>query len=67
MTRPKPRIEISNCTITTNNAANEHTRAAVEALAKAAEANANAIREIAEALKNNSAPSYGMYFENGDY
>lgn len=35
--------------------ANEHTRSAVEALSKAAEANANAIAAIANALKGGNA------------
>lgn len=42
---------IENVNITNSSAANEHTRAAVEALAGAATANANAIAEIARALK----------------
>lgn len=42
---------VENCSIVNTSAANEHTRAAVEALANAATANANAIAEIARALK----------------
>lgn len=55
---------ISNCHIETHSAANEHTRAAVVALASAAQANAEAIREIAKALQNN-APSYGICINGG--
>lgn len=43
-----------------SNAANKHTRAAIEALAAAATANANAIAAIAKALEG--APAYGIYF-----
>lgn len=46
---------IENVTVTNISAANEHTRAAVEALAAAATANANAIAEIARALKGSPA------------
>lgn len=50
--KPIRNITVDNCTITATNApTNEHTRAAVEALAKAAEANANAILEISRALR----------------
>jgi hypothetical protein len=51
---------ISNCHIETHSAANEHTRAAVTALAAAAQANAEAITQIAKALQHN-APTYGIY------
>lgn len=54
---------ISNCNITTHSAANEHTRAAVEALAAAAKANAESITQIAKALQGSSTPSYGIYIE----
>ena len=50
---------ISNCNISTHSAANEHTRAAVEALAAAAQANAEAIAQIAKALQG--LPTYGIY------
>lgn len=46
-----------------NTAANEHTRAAVEALADAAARNAEAIAEIARALQPGTAPVYGIYLE----
>ncbi len=57
----KPTISISDVSITTEvkTEANEHTRAAVEALARAAEANANAIAEIAKALKGGGAEYNG--------
>lgn len=46
---------ITNCSVVNSSAANEHTRAAVEALAAAAKANADAIAEIARALKGSPA------------
>jgi len=45
-----PSYSVSNCTITNNSSANEHTRAAVEALANAVAENARAITAIAQAL-----------------
>jgi hypothetical protein len=51
----KPTYTVQNCTITNTSAANEHTRAAVEALAAAAKANAEAISRIADALKGSPA------------
>lgn len=51
---------ISNCNFTANNAANEHTRAAVLALAAAAQANAEAISSIASALKGSAAMTAPM-------
>ena len=60
--QPAP-ITVSNCSITNNSAANEHTRAAVEALAAAAKANAEAITAIANSLKGSpAAMEYGFYF-----
>jgi len=53
---------ISNCNFESHSAANEHTRASVEALAAAAEANAEAISQIAKALQG--GPTYGLYLEN---
>jgi hypothetical protein len=48
--------EISNCVFTNTTApANEHTRDAVVALAKALEANAVALGEVARALKGGDA------------
>lgn len=47
----KPVTHIENVTITNTSAANEHTRSAIEALARAAEANARALSDIANALK----------------
>lgn len=52
---PKPGTAITNSHITVYNAANEHTRAAVEALAHAASENARAIAAIAGALKGGEA------------
>ena len=46
---------IQNCSFVNTSAANEHTRAAVEALAAAAKANAEAITAIANSLKGSPA------------
>ena len=55
VTQPPP-ITVSHCSVTNTTApANEHTRAAVEALALAAKANADAIAEIAKALRGADA------------
>ena len=52
---------IQNCSIVNTSAANEHTRAAVEALAAAAKANAEAITAIANGLKGSPATmEYGI-------
>lgn len=53
--KPTPTYNVENCTFTNTSAANEHTRAAVEALANAAKANAEAIGKIADALKGSPA------------
>lgn len=50
-----PSTTIQNCSIVNTSAANEHTRAAVEALAAAAKANAEAITAIANGLKGSPA------------
>ena len=50
-----PSYSASNCTITNNSSANEHTRAAVEALANAVAENARAITAIAQALEGGGA------------
>ena len=50
-----PSYSVSKCTITNNSSANEHTRAAVEALANAAAENARAITAIAQALEGGGA------------
>jgi hypothetical protein len=51
-----PQYTVSNCSIVNTTApANKHTRAAVEALAAAAQANAMAISAIANALKGGDA------------
>jgi hypothetical protein len=53
---------IQNCHITNTSAANEHTRAAVEALAAAAKSNAEAISAIANGLKGSPATmDYGIF------
>ena len=52
---PSHRTTIQNCNIVNTSAANEHTRAAVEALAGAAKANAEAIEAIANGLKGSPA------------
>lgn len=52
----KPEYTVSHCAVTNTTApANEHTRAAVEALANAARANADAIAACAAALKGGNA------------
>jgi hypothetical protein len=57
-----PSTWIQNCTITNTSAANEHTRAAIEALAAAAKANAEAISAIANGLKGSPATmDYGIF------
>jgi hypothetical protein len=54
-------MTIRDVSIVNNSAANEHTRAAVEALAAAVKANAEAIAEIARALKGAPASmEYGI-------
>ncbi len=53
--KPTPTYAISDCIVNNGFAANEHTRAAVEALAGAAKANAEAIAEIARALKGSAS------------
>lgn len=50
-----PSCMITGCSIVNSSAANEHTRAAVEALAAAAKANAEAIAAIAKALEGSPA------------
>jgi hypothetical protein len=58
---PAPTTHIQNCSIVNTSAANEHTRAAVEALAAAAKANAEAISAIANSLKGSPATlEYGI-------
>lgn len=53
--KAQPSALIEGCSFTAISAANEHTRAAVEALAMAATANAEAIKAIAEAMKGGPA------------
>jgi hypothetical protein len=51
-----PTYSVTNCSIVNSGpATNEHTRAAIEALAAAAKANAEAIAEIAKALTGSPA------------
>lgn len=50
-----PSYTVANCTITNISSANEHTRAAVEALANAVAENARAITAIAQALEGGGA------------
>ena len=58
-------VTIENCIVTNTSSANEHTRAAVEALAAAAKANAEAITAIANGLKGAPATmEYGIYLAN---
>ena len=60
-TTSAPSTTIQNCSIVNTSAANEHTRAAVEALAAAAKANAEAISAIANGLKGSPASlGYGI-------
>lgn len=59
---PAPSTTIQNCSIVNTSAANEHTRAAIEALAAAAKANAEAITAIANGLKGSPATmEYGIH------
>ena len=52
----QPVYRVENCVITNTTApTNEHTRDAVVALAEAVKANANALAEIARALKGGDA------------
>lgn len=53
--KPTPTYNIENCTFTNTSASNKHTRAAIEALANAVKANAEAIGKIADALKGSPA------------
>lgn len=53
---------VEHSTFNASSAANEHTRAAVIALASAAEANARAISDIASSLKG--SPAYGLYLSD---
>jgi hypothetical protein len=48
---PAPSYTVKDCSFVNTSAANKHTRAAVEALAAAAKANAEAISRIADALQ----------------
>ena len=50
-----PSYTVRDCSIINTSAANKHTRAAVEALAAAAKANAEAITAIAAGLKGSLA------------
>ena len=50
-----PSYTVTNCTITNDSSANEHTRAAVEALANAIAENARAITAVAHALEGGGA------------
>lgn len=66
-TAPTNSTVVQNCSIVNTSAANEHTRAAVEALARAAEANAKAISDIAQGLKGSPANmEHGIYFGSGN-
>lgn len=55
----KTGAHIANCSVTVNNstAANEHTASAIAALANAAKANADALAEMARALKGGNISS----------
>lgn len=50
-----PINKVSDCVFNNNSAANEHTRAAIVAIAEAARANANALEAAAEALSRGHA------------
>ncbi len=58
-------VTITGCTIDMTNKVNEHTAKAVQALAGAATANANAIAAIAKALTPGDASHYGIYLTRG--
>lgn len=55
----KTGASITNCSVVVNNstAANEHTASAITALANAAKANADALAEMARALKGGNVSS----------
>lgn len=59
---PTRDITIEGCSFTGNAAANEHTRAAIEAIANAAGKNADALKAAADALNPK-----GMGMQNGVY
>jgi hypothetical protein len=62
-----PSITVTGCSVTNTPATtNEHTRAAVEALALSAKANADAIAEIAKALRGADA-KMGAGFRFGSF
>lgn len=60
-------LHIENCKFDNNiPPVNEHTRAAIEALARAVEANANAIIGIAKALAGPDANQVGLKIIQGE-
>jgi hypothetical protein len=61
---PTPAAVVSHCTFTNSSAANEHTRAAVVALADAIKSNADAIIATANALRGSPATmGTGLHIE----
>jgi hypothetical protein len=60
----KPATSITGCHFEVHSAANEHTRAAVVALAEAAKANANAIEAAALALTRSAGNSTAIHIQS---
>lgn len=66
-TKPKPsQFVVQNCTFHNNAQANEHTRAAVEAIANAAAKNAEALKAAAEALSRSNVTNQTALRIGGD-
>lgn len=64
--RPQPQTIVSNCSVVAASfSMNDHHRDAITALAKAAEANANAIKAIADSLKDLGGKINGPAFAIG--
>lgn len=59
-TKTAPVNTVQNCSFHNHSEANEHTRAAIVALAEAARANANAIQAAAEALDGHATNQVGL-------
>jgi len=62
---PSTPVTVANCNFVGQEATNEHTRTAVVALADAAKANADAINQIAQALKGPANNSIGLMIRQG--
>jgi hypothetical protein len=62
----KPGTVIQNCHFTNNSQANEHTWAAIEALANAAAENARALQAMAKALDGFGVNQTALRIDSGD-